>query len=246
MKKLLTILMIVMVLTGCAKKTVLSDVNVAEKDLYDKSYEYYENEKWGNAIEGFQSYIFSYPASNRTEKAQFYLADAYYNESDFRQAIIEFNYFINNFKNLMLREQSYFKLAMSYYELTPSYQHDQTLTVSAINVIEDFKLEFPESELISEIDSIHRILLSRIEEKKLHTANFYLKRGESAAAEIYLSDIIPENLLPEWQGWYLYKYGITLYNLKKFDEAASLLSMIDDEDQYYGKAQGLLKKIENR
>lgn len=246
MKKSLILLIIVIIMTGCAKKTVLSDVDVSEKTLYERAYEYYENENWGMAIEGFQSYIFSYPASSRTEKAQYYLADGYYNEEDYRQAIIEFNYFLNNFKNLSLREQGYFKLAMSYYKLTPSYQHDQTLTVNAINVIEDFKLEFPGSELISDIDSIHRILLSRLEEKKLHTANFYIKRDDPAAAEIYLADIIPENLLPQWQGWYLYKYGIALFDQAKYGDAASLLSMIGEDDDYYGEAQGLLKKINNK
>ncbi len=243
MKKYLILILVLIILSGCAKKTVLRDMEISETTIYEESIKNYEDGRWGKAIEGFQSYIFSYPASSKTEKAQYYLADAYYMDNNYTQAIIEFNYFIKNYKAYSLREQSFFKLADSYFKLTPTYQHDQTLTVNAISVIEDFKLEFPETEMIQKVDSLHRILLSRLEEKKLHTANFYLKKKNSTAAEIYLEDIIPENLLPEYRDFYLYKYGITLNNLKKYEQAEQLLTLIPESSTYYSKAKKIITNI---
>ncbi len=234
---------LILIATACSKKTVLKDTDLSEMDIFERSFDFYENNNWGKAIDGFQSYIFAYPASERTEKAQFYLADAYFNDKNYAQAIIEFNYFLNNFKNYKLRETSFYNLSFCYFTLTPSYQFDQTLTNSAISVIGDFRLEFPESQHITEIDSMNRILLSRLEEKKLHTGNFYLKKRENKAAEVYFSDIIPENLLPEYIGLYLYKYAISLFNLQKWDESENLLLMIDENNKYYKKAGKLLNKI---
>ena len=242
-KVIMIFIILILVIAGCAKKTVLEDVGISEMDIFEKSFDCYENGKWGKAIEGFQSYIFAYPASERTEKAQFYLADAHFNDKNYSQAIIEFNYFLNNFKNYKLRETSFYNLSFCYFTLPPSYQFDQTLTNSALSVIGDFRLEFPESQYIIEIDSMNRILLSRLEEKKLHTGNFYLKKRENKAAEVYFANIIPENLLPEYFGMYLYKYAVSLSNLHKWDEAENVLLMMDENNKYYKKAERLLNKI---
>ncbi|MDY6787410.1 MAG: outer membrane protein assembly factor BamD [candidate division WOR-3 bacterium] len=245
MKRLILISLIsLIVVTGCSKKTRIEDPQSPdEKTIYEEALQLYENEDWSRASDAFQRYVFSYPASNLTQKAQYYLADANYQMRNWSQSIIEFKYFVNNYRNVGLREDSYYKLAFSYYYLTPSYQFDQTLTLNAIAVIEDFKMEFPQSEKMAEIDSIHRILLSRLEEKKFHTANFYLKRRDNNAAEIYLEDIQLENMLPEMRDRVIFTYGSVKYNLEKYDEAKNILLMLDEESKYFKRASAIISRI---
>jgi len=74
-----------------------------------------------------------------------------------------------------LKKDALYKLSISYYKISPPYQFDQSLYFSAIGVMREFLMEYYDDERKNEIDSLLNLLLSRIEEKKLHTGDFYYK-----------------------------------------------------------------------
>ncbi len=242
-KTIIALAILIIIFSGCAKKRVLEDVPAT---LFETGMQQYENRKWGKAIDSFQKYIFSYPASVNTEKAQFYLADAYFQTKDWTQAIIEFEYFVKNYRTLALREQASYKLGKAYYNLSPGYQFDQQITKSAIAVMEKFMMEYPESQYVPELDSINRILLSRIEEKKIHTGHFYMKSKEFPAAEQYLQAVTVGNLKDDMRDWYYMLYGEVEEKLGKDDDALRILDLVRQNSKYYKNAQGLIEKIQKK
>lgn len=240
-KTAIALLILLVIAAGCAKKKVLDDV---PPSLFDTGMQYHENRQWGKAIDAFQKYIFSYPASANTEKAQFYLGDSYFQSRDWTQAIIEFEYFLKNYRNLALREEASYKLGKAYFSVSPGYQFDQQVTTSAISVLGKFMLEFPESQYLAEADSLNRILLSRLEEKKVHTGHFYMNSKEYTSAEQYLQDVTVSNLKDDMRDWYFLLYGITEEKLGKYDEALKILDLVRKDSKYYNDAQGLAEKIQ--
>ncbi|MDD3803578.1 MAG: outer membrane protein assembly factor BamD [bacterium] len=243
MKKTIFLIMIAAALFSCAKKTVLSDSLVGEEDLFNSAYKQYEAKKWGKAIDLFQKYIFSYPANKRTESAQFYLADAFFSARSYTEAIVELEYFLDNYKNYNMKKDASYKLAYCYYKLSPSYQFDQTLSKNAINVMRGFIRDYPESEHRQEIDSLSRILISRLEEKKMHTGNFYMKKRDYISAEIYYLSVDMNNIEEKHKDNVRLSLAGAQLNLKKYDEAKTNLQKITAESRHYKKAQNLLLKI---
>ncbi|MGE3063937.1 MAG: outer membrane protein assembly factor BamD [bacterium] len=243
MKKRLILIILAVFLFSCAKKTILSESAVGEESLYNSALKQYEAKKWGKAIDLFQKYIFSYPANKRTETAQFYLADAFFNAKSYTEAIVELEYFLDNYKNYNLKKDASYKLAMCYYKLSPSYQFDQTLSKNAINVMREFIRDYPESENRQEVDSLSRILISRQEEKKMHTGNFYMKKKDYISAEIYFLSIDMNNISEKYIDQIRISLASAQLNLKKNDDARSNLMKIKEESRYFSKAQKMLDKI---
>jgi len=228
---------------SCAKKTVLKESLIDEEALYSRAVEQYEAKKWGKAVDLLQKYIFSYPANKRTETAQFYLADAFFNAKSYTEAIVELEYFIDNYKNYNLKRDASYKLAICYYKLAPSYQFDQTLSKNAIGEMRQFLKDYPESEYRQEIDSLSRILISRLEEKKMHTGNFYMKKRDYISAEIYYLSVDLNNLSEKYAGNMLLSLATAQFNLKKYEEAEKQLKKISGESSLRPKADKLLDKI---
>lgn len=244
MKKILfACLMLGVVFTSCAKKTDMGYIYQDEQGMFEKALQKYESRKWSSAIDQLQRYIFSYPATKRTEEAQYYLADAYFQSKDYTQAIVELEYFIANFRNYNLSMKAAFRLSQSYYMLSPRYQFDQTLTYKAIEVMNDFIAKYPESAEYGEVDSLRRILVSRIEEKKMHTGNYYLKRKDYKAAEVYFDQVLSDNLVEEWKDFFYFKYGYTKYKLKKTAEAENAFMLVSKDGKYAGKAASFISKL---
>ncbi len=238
------LILAIILLPSCAKKKMTEDRNeITEYDLFSQAQNYYDNEKWSKAIDALETFLFTYPASKETEKAQYYLANSYYNIEDWTQAIIEYNYFINNYNNVTLREECYYRLSKAYFNVAPSYKKDQTLTQHAIASIDNFLSEYPDSKYYSEIDSLERILVSRLEEKKIYAADYYMKNKDYMSAEVYLDNVDTGNLLKEKHNDYYLKSIITKYKLKKFDEVKTLFTYISENSKEYKKAKKYIDKI---
>ncbi|PIP13831.1 MAG: hypothetical protein COX48_03125 [bacterium (Candidatus Stahlbacteria) CG23_combo_of_CG06-09_8_20_14_all_34_7] len=244
MKKILILILFAAVLFSCAKKTVLKENSIDEEILYNQAYKQYEAKKWGKSIDLFQKYIFSYPANKRTESAQYYLADAYFNLKSYTEAIVEFEYFLDNYKSYNLKKEAYYNLSLCYYNLAPSYQFDQTLSKNAINIMRDFLKNYPESENKHKIDSLSRILISRLEEKKMHTGNFYFKKRDYISAEIYYSSVDLNNITDSYKDNLLFSLSSTQMKLKKYDDAEKNLKKISNTSKNYPKAVKILEQIE--
>ncbi|GEM_PF-2147506 len=243
LKQILLLLFVVILITSCAKKESLVETDLAEDLLYKKAIDYYNDRKWDKAVEFFQKYIFTYPANRNTEYAQYYLADAYFNKKAFTEAIVEFEYFVKNYNTYNLKKDATYKLCISYYKLSPSYQFDQTLTINAISFMRDFLSTYYEDEKKNEIDSLHSILVSRLEEKKLHTGDFYNRIKKYRAAEIYYSLITPENLLPQYIDRYYFSLGKVLFNLGEYKRALENLTKVKENSKYYKNSRKMILKI---
>jgi len=246
MKKILIIILSAVVLFSCAKKTVLKESSVGEEELYNKAFEQYEAKKWGKSIDLFQKYIFSYPANKRTESAQFYLADAFFSAKSYTEAIVELEYFLDNYKNYNFKKDASYKLAICYYKLAPSYQFDQTLSKNAISVMREFLKDYPESDNRQEIDSLSRILISRLEEKKMHTGNFYSKKRDYISAEIYYLSVDMNNISSSYREKLLISLSDVQMKLKKYDDAQKNLKKIGESSKNYPKAVKMLDAIEKK
>jgi len=242
-KYLFVFLLFAVLLTSCSKKTSMSDIYKDEQNMFDQAMQNYDKGKWGKAIDQFQRYIFSYPATKRTEEAQYYLADSYFMKKDWTQAIVEYEYFMLNFRNYNLSKKAGYRLCECYYNISPRYQFDQAVTFKAIEVMNDFLAKYPESEDIAEVDSTLRILLSRIEEKKMHTGNYYLKRKDFTAAEVYFDQVYPDNLLEKWKDFFYYRYGYVEYKLKKYPQSENAFMLVLPEGKYGAKAKHFLNKL---
>lgn len=70
---------------------------VSPQRMYDTAWADYTNGQWALAIQGFEAYIKTFPRSELTDDASFYIGQTRYAEGDFDEAIVAFEQVLLNY-----------------------------------------------------------------------------------------------------------------------------------------------------
>ena len=73
------------------------NAGVSPQRMYDTAWADYTNGQWTLAIQGFEAYIKTFPRSEFTDDAQFYIGQTYYAEGKFEEAIQAFEQVVLNY-----------------------------------------------------------------------------------------------------------------------------------------------------
>jgi len=70
---------------------------VSPQRIYDTAWADYTNGQWALAIQGFEAYVKTFPRSELTDDASFYIGQTHYAEGNFEQAIVAFEQVLLNY-----------------------------------------------------------------------------------------------------------------------------------------------------
>ena len=70
---------------------------VSPQRMYDTAWADYTNGQWALAIQGFEAYVKTFPRSELTDDASFYVGQTHYAEGNFDQAIVAFEQVLLNY-----------------------------------------------------------------------------------------------------------------------------------------------------
>lgn len=181
---------------------------------------------YDEAIEKFQAIIDNYPYSDYAVKAELRIADAYYDDERYEEALS----YYREFGDLHPRHEkvpyTILRSALSYYEQIRSVERDQTATKEALFHLERLIRSYPYAPETRQGEQVLYELRTRLSRSQMKTGDFYLKREEyTAAAERYRTVL---NTYPglglDAEG--LFKLGICYENMKRVDEAVRLFRVI--------------------
>ncbi len=91
-----------------------SAVGLNPQRLYDQAWADYAAGQWNLAIEGFQTYIKTFPKSDLADDAQFYMGETYYQDSKFNDAIAAYNELIASYTTSNQLPSAYYKRGLCY------------------------------------------------------------------------------------------------------------------------------------
>jgi len=88
-----------------------------EQEGYQSALAILKEGRYEEAIEAFQIYLISYPASDYAANAQYWMAEAYYVIKDYESATSHFNKVISAYPESRKVPDAYLKMGFSFYEL---------------------------------------------------------------------------------------------------------------------------------
>ena len=91
-----------------------SAIGLNPQRLYDQAWADYAAGQWNLAIEGFQTYIKTFPKSDLADDAQFYIGETYYQDSKFNEAVAAYNELIANYPTSNQLPSAYYKRGLCY------------------------------------------------------------------------------------------------------------------------------------
>jgi len=182
--------------------------------------------KYDDAIEIFQSIIDNYPYSEYAVLAELRIADAYFDDSKYEEALAYFRDFADLHPQHEMVPYTIYRAALCHERRMRSSNRDQTPTRDALLFLDRLLSQYPYSEYATEAEVLWRSLRTRLAEHVKEIADFYMSRSEwESAAERF------RTLLNEYPGLgldaeALYRLGLCYLRMNREPEAESIFQAI--------------------
>jgi outer membrane protein assembly factor BamD len=222
-RRFLTLLVVIITLIaagfyGCGGRPNLANLTVRE--LFDYGMDRYNNQKYLAAVEAFQSVVFNYPGASLIDTAQYYLALSYYGQEEYTLASVEFNRLLLNYPASVFAPQAQLMKAVCFYEGTPeNYGLDQSDLEQAIKQFEDFLIDYPESDAVSDARAYLLKAKTRLAKKYYKSAIVYTHLSDYRAARIYFQKVVDDYTDTEYAPDATYQLAECYYQEKNYPEA---------------------------
>ncbi|MEE8577465.1 MAG: outer membrane protein assembly factor BamD, partial [candidate division Zixibacteria bacterium] len=181
----------ILTMVGCGGQVSLTALPAG--DLFEKAMTLYESEKYLEAIPNFQAVVYNYPGASMVDSAQYFLALSYYGQQDYQLATVEFNRLMQNYPSSVFSENSQFMKAVCLFDAAPGhYGLDQTDLAEAVMLMEDFVVDHPESEMVSDAHTYIREARTRLARKVYDSGVIYTRIRAYKAAKIYFQQVVDD------------------------------------------------------
>ena len=179
---------------ACATKSDfdLSDIQSELQEKFSKGEELFKKGKYSRAKDEFDHILLNDRGSDIGVKSRFYQAEALYELEQFEEAISSYEKVLQFSDDLIIIENSKFKICKSYFELSNKHNRDQTKNNIALDKLQYFIDQYPSSYHTVEAEGYIAILRSRKAEKIYETGRLYLKLKEFDSALIYFNEVLKD------------------------------------------------------
>lgn len=192
MKKTFLILFVTLLLTSCKKEYDLA-MKSADKDLIMRvADKYYEKKKWKEAIALYERLPNLVAGTDLLPTVTYKSAYANYYDKNYKLAGHQFKNFSVTYPQDPRKEEAAYMAALCYYEGSLDYNLDQENTKSAINELQEFVSQYPNSEKSKNINQLIDELSYKIEFKAFENARQYYKIGEYKAADVTFQNVLDD------------------------------------------------------
>ena len=233
-RSLLLAAIVLVVTTACSSPPpAFEDVAPAE-DLYEEALDILKGRSWlffrttdyVRAIEKLQSIIDNYPYSDVAVLAELKIADAYFDDRRYDEALSYYRDFADLHPQHEKVPHTILRSALCRERQMHSVNRDQTATRDALLHLDRLLAKFPHSPEAREGEILWRDLRTHLAENVTEIAEFYLVREEyESAAERYRS------ILNEYPGLgldaeALYNLGVCYLEMRRIDESERIFQSI--------------------
>lgn len=199
MKKLLYLLMFSVLLISCGEYNKVLNKGTTEEQ-YKMAVKMYEAQKYGKAIRLFEKITPSYRGKPQMERIQYMVANSNFNNKNYSLAGYYFDRFTKNYPNSSKKEEAAFLSALAYYKASPRFSLDPTDTNKAINSLQRFMDEYPNSSRLAEANKYYKESRYKLEKKAFEIAKTYYRTAEYDSRNYKASIVAFDNLLEDYLG----------------------------------------------
>ena len=236
----------IVIIASCAGNKPAEQLSFEER--YKRGQEFLENKKYYNAQQEFQIIVLSGSHTELGDDAQFYLAESYFKNKEYILAISEYERLTRKMKFSPFVENSRWRICEAYVAESPKYYHDQSNTEKALQKLQEFIEEYPESEFRDNANATVKKLRNKLAEKIDETALLYIKLHAYDSAVVAYEDLLSQyydtDFADDAHVGIIRSYSL----MKNYDEAKKYYEANEDKivsDNLKAKALNYLDSIES-
>lgn len=186
---------------------------------YKMAFDLFEAGKYAKAASMFESLKLAVRGTDQDDTVQYYAAYSNYKYGDFSLAEQGFETFVATFPRSPFTSRARFQYLDCLYRGTYRYELDQTPTYKALSAINEYLVDFPDNEYVTQCNQMTEDLEERLDRKEYESAKLYYTIEDYRAAHYALKLVLKEN--PD----NLYREDVMYYTvLAAFDYAFNSIS----------------------
>ncbi len=179
-------------IAGCKSKHDEA-LKSADKDFILKvANEHFANKKWSKSLALYERLTNLVAGTDDAPNVVFNSAYANYYDKNYKLAGHQFKNFAVNFSQDPRKEEASYMSALCYYKGSMDYNLDQSSTELAINELQSFLNEYPNSERSKNISQLIDELSYKLEFKAYENARQYYKMGDYKSANVALENVLED------------------------------------------------------
>lgn len=191
MKKIISLLLVVIVFGSCGEyQKALKNEDVAVK--FEMATKLYDAGSYSKAIRLFEQIAPSYRGKPQAEKLFYMFSQSYYKTRQYYLAGYQFESFVSGYPKSEKIEEAAFLGAKSFSMLSPIYSLDQTDTHKAIEKLQVFIDNYPNSKNLAEANKTLKELNEKIEKKVFENAKGYNTISDYKSAIVSLDNFVAD------------------------------------------------------
>jgi outer membrane protein assembly factor BamD len=221
---------------GCAKNNPQDFAQVASaEDLYRQGNEILEQHKmlgflptkdYDKAVETFQAIIDNYPYSDYSVQAELKIADTYYEQGKWEEALSYYRDFAELHPTHERVPYSVLRSALSRRNEALESNRDQTNTKKALEHLDVLLTRYPYTPEAQEAEQIWREMRTRLAKHEMGVGDFYMSHEEFQSAADRFRKVLNDYPGLGLDSQALYKLGTCYSEMNLDDEATRIFEVI--------------------
>jgi len=249
----IAVLIVISIAAGCGAPGVRLETSA--QDQFDLAKKEYDKKHWLKSIEGFQKVIFNFPGADIVDTAQYYLSMSYFNNKEYELSAVEFQRLMTNYPQSAYYDEAQYMNGVSYLENTPgNFALDQEDLKRAIQVLQDFIIDNPDSPLVEEARQVILEGRTKLARKEYENGMLYFKLKQFKSAGIYFQMVIDEYTDTRYAAMSQYRVAEIDYKKKAYAESLIKFNnfitvypeseMVPDAEEYVEKINSRLETVD--
>lgn len=187
--------------------------------------------KYKLAQQAFLNFTIRFPTHPKATEAQFLLAESYYRDRNWEEAISEYRFLLDNYPKNPFREEAFLHMAASYLKKSPPPYLDQTETERAVDMLRNFLGAYPDSPFAPEARELLKEAKDKLAQHLLISAKTYIALEHYESARLFLEELIKSypKVPTAWKARVI--LSEVLIKLGERDDALSLIKEVIDDPE---------------
>jgi len=185
---LLSLAVLSLTILGCAGRQKSAQDDIEKR--FTRGQVLFEKEKWARAAEDFNWVVMNNPAGNLAVEAQYYYAECLYHQKEYVEAQVEFERLLRRWASTEHLVEARYRIVQCLVAQSPTYYYDQRTTLEAIDELQAFIDDFPDSDQREEAEKLIGELRHKVARKYYESGRLYLKWDRSSPARLYFEKVL--------------------------------------------------------
>ncbi|WP_225072952.1 outer membrane protein assembly factor BamD [Desulfuromonas sp. CSMB_57] len=196
MKTTLSLLLLLILVAGCASKT--APVGSSAQDFFRQGEEAMAKGRYREAVTAFGEARQIFESAELNRRADLNIAEAHFLDKEYVEAAAAYENFLKQYPGSAEAARVMYRLGMSYFNQILSMDRDQTATQSALVTFESLLRLYPNAPEAAEATARIQACREQLAAHELYVGRFYLKMARHQAAIGRLQKLLKD--YPDYPG----------------------------------------------